>query len=529
MKKMIVVSIKLNCLVNELADKDINDIVEKIINDELRNRDSIWPLIGDLFDGGVVFNSSNKKEVELLQELGFFANHTDDSFEKGMSIDELRVWSNNSTWVIDKEEFFDSNLSLSSNGGTIFVCDHKPKVIKPMRIINIMSQNGDVFVYVNGDEDPSYVFNKSEDNWNVKLSRVIKKLAHKRKKKPAPMIVIPPAKNGMTNLQKEISFFNSLIENRLSAYIPPDKSDEEAVLGVILSHTRTYIKLTSDEINDLKLKVSLFMSERKPIEITISLAIGCRIQNRLKFFDDTNLPTFGWMHMAWYFRFINEKVKKIYKPGIKIIVFDEATLFNDLIHISSESVSNSLLATRKIIDMMNAPIEIYEMKKDFFPEEIVVKKCCACDPQVYAMACSLPEVLDDSFMRHLYNDRERDYEKIKQEVGKELWNKAQCLSDTVVSFLSWRKEVKLFEQLGFKNAIDACVTDKDGRIVFDITSGLLINHGMPLLKRGEQGLYKCMIIPEYRIAIENSQATSILIDPVKDFGIDEKPYNFYYT
>ncbi|GEM_PF-3149131 len=507
------------------AELNVDTLVE-ISMQKLRDRDTVWPLIGDLFDGGVKIFSPNTTEVAVIEGLGFEAEHC----VKGkFTAEELRLWANNSTWVIDEEDLYDPTQNSTSKGGVIFVCDHGPKVIKPMRILRIRSDNGNVFIYVDNEEDPTYIFNCREEKWQIKLSRSVKKLARKRKKKLTPLIVMPPAKDGVTTIGKESVFYKSLAENRLCGYVPPDNSGDEAILKIILAHTEEQIKFTAAERADLLGKVSCFVQEDKPVEITISLAIGCRIQNRLKYFDDTNLPTLGWVHFAWCFRYINEKIKRIYSPGIKLIVFDEAVLFYEMMNIPEQAVRDNLAVTRTIIENIGSPIEVYEMEKNLFPaSEIIFKPNSAKNPQVYAMVCSLIEMEDKEIMQHLYKSRGRDYAKIRQNVGEKLWKKAQRFSDTVVSYLSWRKEIKLFQKLGFDNALDACITDKDGRVVFDITSGLLINHGMPVVRRGKSGLYKFFVLPEYRIHDEFPNAKPVFIDPRQSFGIDEDPYTFYY-
>jgi hypothetical protein len=503
----------------------MNAIVDGAM-EQLRDRNSIWTLIGDLFDGGARFFTPEAKEVEVLEALGFPAGL---STRGGMNAHDLKKWAGNSTWVIDGEGLYDPTQNSTKKTGLIFACPHRPKVLEPMRTLRVVSQNGSVFVYIEGEEDPACTIDRHDDRWPVRLTRGIKRLASKRKKKPTPMIVIPPAKDGVTTLQKEAVFYRSLADNRLHGYIQPCKTDAGAVLGVILSHTEEQIKLDRFERKDLTRKIGHFMKDQKPIEITISLAIGCRIQNRLKYFEETNMPTLGWAHLAWYFRYIDEKVKRIYAPGIKLIVFDEAILFHEMMGISEQVVRDNLRATRSLIEGIGAPIQIYEMEKELFPDdEIEIRRGCANVAQVYAMVCSLPEMNNKDVMKCLYKSRGRNYGKIRRIVGEELWAKAQRFSDVVVSYLSWRKETKLFQRLGFEQSLDACITDKSGRIVFDITSGLLINHGMPVVRRGQRGVYKIFVLPEYRIKDEFPKAVPIKIDPKQSFGIDGEPYVFYY-
>ncbi len=344
-----------------------------------------------------------------------------------------------------------------------------------------------------------------------------------------PKVILPCfGENCITTIEKEIKFFQSLTAMRMYDYgnAKTGNNLSESVMQILLHHAKRSVKISAEEYKKLFSQVEAFIEKDKPILITVSLSLGGRVQNKLKFFDSTNLPSFAWLHLAYYFKMINEKIKTIYTPGIKIVLVDEATLFFDILGIAEYTVRQNLVAAKILFEAIKAPIEIKAMEKKVFPLEVEPEE--VSDSQTFAMLWMLPLMTDEQIMTALYTHRVRDYDQIRNYVGEQMWQKAQRFSSMVNAMLAWRKKINLFERWGYRGAIDACIVEKPNRLVFKPTSKTFFNHGMPVIKRGNQGNYKIFIVPESRIAQEFPNASPVIINPKEAFSIDEPEYTFYY-
>lgn len=270
--------------------------------------------------------------------------------------------------------------------------------------------------------------------------------------------------------------------------------------------------------------IDYYVARHEPIIITLSLAM-CRINNSLKFREKVPYPTFAWMHLAWFFKFMNDKVRRCYEPGIKVVIFDEGTLFHGVAGVDFRSVTTCIEASRRIFRIMGSPIEVIEMERNMFPDHLEPQP--VSPERIYAMACSMPDMETYRAMDNLYKSRKRDYNELRQIIGKEIWQKAEYAAGMVSSVLAWRKRSNLFGKiLEGRLYIDACITQKDQRLVLAISSCTLINHGLPLIKKN--GKYKMIVVPEARINTEWPEAEPVLLDS-QEFDSEKGLYTFYYS
>ncbi|KKP69995.1 hypothetical protein A2X44_02160 [candidate division CPR3 bacterium GWF2_35_18] len=347
-----------------------------------------------------------------------------------------------------------------------------------------------------------------------------------------PSIILPHT-NGMTTLATEVAFLESLLGWRMDQYHLPKETDTAmAVLKIILGHTENCIKLSDDEKIRLWDVIQQAINLQQPVPITISFAVGSRMPNLLKFKELIAYPTLGWLHMAWVFRFINEKIQRIYKPGMQILLFDEATLFAGVIPgIVAEDVERQLQYFNQIITAIGAPITIIPMTPEMLPwEQAQHIPMSSHDAITYAMACCYPGMTNPDAMDPLYTNRAKDYLVLRMLIGEETWQTAITLSERVLRTLALRKQNRLFERLlndlGFQNHINACITDKSERVVIDVTK-VLTNHGMPVVYRDANGRLVVHIVPEYRLQREHPGAIPVRISP-NEFGTQGVPFVFYY-
>lgn len=271
---------------------------------------------------------------------------------------------------------------------------------------------------------------------------------------------------------------------------------EEKILSVLLGMCERGTDITLVHAHLLG-KIRALIALNKPITISLSLAVGCKIPNPLKF-NEFDTPTFGWLHLAWFFSLLNEKVKLIYPPGVEIVLFDEAKLFEHEMNLPN--VDTFLHQVETLFRAMDAPIKIIPLTKEMIPGAANVVPVHVPDEIVYAMVCSLPEMTDTVVMDPLYARRAKDLPAARQRVGEALWQKATTIAGTVSAVLTLRKQQGLFQRLAGENLLDACITDKTERLVFDVTSPCLINHGVPVVDIDPlTGRYKLFVTPIYRV------------------------------
>ncbi len=330
-----------------------------------------------------------------------------------------------------------------------------------------------------------------------------------------------------TNLNQESRFLDSMIKWRLQSIKLKEESTNQAVLKILLSSSESGIAVSPELMQSWTLVINDCVKNNQPVTLSMSLAIGTRIPNRLKYFDDVNLPTFGWMYFFFFIRLLHEKVKLVYPPGIKMVIFDEAWLFGRYLGISRDIIEVNLKAVQRIIDLMDVPVEIILMQEEHFDlAEVNQIEPRVSLSQVYGFLCSLPEMNNPAVMHHLYRRRKRNYTKIQMAAGA-LWEEAQKKCGQVAQYLAWRKKTNLFGRLISGNYIDTTITDKDERLVLDITCSLM-NHGMPVTRYNNNGMLKVDIVPEYRIPGEYESVAPVWIQKA-DFGIDmEGSFKFYY-
>ncbi|MBI2021852.1 hypothetical protein HYS93_03165 [Candidatus Daviesbacteria bacterium] len=369
----------------------------------------------------------------------------------------------------------------------------------------------------------------------------------KIKKGEARTIRLPDTSTGTTTLDQEVRFFKSDREKQLEGYAAKrERTPESTVLGVILSRRSVEGVEVSDKARaDLEDRIRPWMKRNLPPLVSLSIAIGTRIQNELKARESldlkNNLPTAGWLHFGNWIETLNRKIQTVYEPGIQVVVFDEATLFAELMGIDPKSVEQHLAATRRLLAAVGAPIEIIPMTKEMFPQTEVDKMISQVQTEfdergihtqeardkIFSIVCARPEMTDPEVMDLLYSEgarkarREEFRAGLRGRIGAELWDDSRRIAIEIAKHLAYRKQAGLFNQLVRDHssrfngvdevAVDATVTDKDERVVFDITS-VLFNHATAVVKRDSQGLHSVNIVPEYRVNREHPGAKPVRID-----------------
>lgn len=349
-------------------------------------------------------------------------------------------------------------------------------------------------------------------------------------------LVLPDVSGRLTDLGQEVEYLLQLLQARLRGYrVDQTLPIHTAILKILIVHCDG-TKLTAKEFLQHERIIQESVQRGVPVPISLSVAIGARIPNPLKFSEQIPLPTYAWLYMLWVFKLINEKVKRVYAPGVHFYLFDEAQLFAGVIPgIESGNVRRHIGAVRKLIQKMKVPVTIIELTPRMLPHSNGAHLSVEIpDAVIYAMLCSLPQMTNRCIMDDLFQTRQRDYRIIKQYAGP-MWEDARYLARVVSQTLALRKQNDLFRRLLAKHGIavqhiDACITDKSARLVLDITSGAFFNHGMPVVERSPYGSHKVRIVPEYRIREQYPRARPVILPgrfSVKEWVMPTE-YTFYY-
>ena len=330
-----------------------------------------------------------------------------------------------------------------------------------------------------------------------------------------------------TTLAAEVSYLKSLTDDKLKNYRPAAIGTlAEQLLSIMLTMCDQSLRPEDENRDRILASIQHHIDHGSPIVLTVTFALGIRAPNVLKFNEPANLPTLGWLHWAWYFDHMNQKVKAVYAPGIEVVVFEEGSLFGDLFGISTEAVYQLNRAARQMFaEFKHLNIRLIPLTTDMFAEASA-DNVYVPPAVVYAVACSLPEMKNREFFDPIYRNRKRDHEALR-EMEPVSWRHAERIAYRIAECLAWRKQVGLFDKLLGVPYIDSTVTEKGGRLVLSVTSGVMINHGQPLVHRDTGGKYSVKIIPESRMYEEHPHATPVLIAPA-EFGMTGSPYTFYY-
>ncbi|MCA9390299.1 hypothetical protein KC571_02740 [candidate division WWE3 bacterium] len=449
---------------------------------------------------------------------------------KQLDAESVVTWCGKQTWIVDPMGF----VPRDRLNTCALISTEAPQVRNSWsKVIEVRQSEVECEVWVDGR--PRSNLPMSETRFFINLGRQVNALiAEESVTQSAPKVVQPTLKHAKgqltTTLAAEIGYLQTLLDNRLFNFISPDGPIPNQILDIIITHTERQVEVSGTAQRQLRSLIGEFVRAKEPILITISMAIGCRIPNSLKYSEMVQLPTFAWLYMAWFFKFINEKVKTIYEPGIRVVFFDEATLFAELMELDPEDVRRHLLATRALIKQIGAPIEIIEMEPKMFEYEQARQISVGVTiDKIYAIAMSMQDMTMAEAMDPLYVTRDKDWAALKRLIGPKIWDEAERRVKEITQVLAWRKKADLFGKILGRSGVDACITDKDERIVFDVTANALINHGIPVVERkGERLVVR--IVPEYRVEKEYPNARPVYLD-VSELGVEQPGFDkilFYY-
>lgn len=347
------------------------------------------------------------------------------------------------------------------------------------------------------------------------------------------IVEVPDTFDGRTSLEREVEFFNQIIEHRIaSGNVLRGDDQVDRVVSVLMGLIPDDVRPSFTSINEEELykTVSYFVENQLPILITLAVFVG-RVNNQLKFLDDhaEHGPHYGWLMFIAECKLISEKVKAWagYEPGVELVIMEEGHLFDELLGVDRDVQAQHVRDVELMIKMLSAPVRIMPLKSEDFPEDVVAANPVTHVPdvEVHSMLCSLPEMNNQLVIDPLYRSRERDYKDLRAIAGEELWQSAQRKRLLVNRTLGIRKGTRLFQLMtGREQIVDGCFIKKPGRLTLTFTSGSSMPHGMPVVEREGRGngFHSLQIVPEYRIRDEFKEAKPVYAH------IGGKDITFYY-
>lgn len=488
--------------------QDALDAAIQVEEDMRWKSDPFWLLLRDLHSAGFGFQISDQFIVDVLEALAFNVVFvTASEKQRPMTFSALKAFAAEGSWVIDPHQLVRIDNGSKNPAPRMFFGNKAPLNPKAFKYV-IELPLEDVLAKLLRDGTCLWCGNCTDRRFWANLYKELQEAVQPEKKRISRPEVIQPAdkfqstKNGyLTTLEAERIYYASLLAERLFDFDPPnEKRGSASILQILLHHCEEQIsrKLSSGAQAGLERQIEYFMKRNEPIVINFAQAV-MRTPNCLKFSELHNLPTQAWLHLAYFFNVVHAKIKTIYEPGIKIILFDEAMLFGELFGYTKAQLDLHLKSVRHFIATLNSPIEIFPMTKEMFNcDEAQQIKVDITNDRVYAIACSHPKMTCKEAMDPLYVSRQKNFTELRSIIGREIWDHAFELCTYINQLMTWRKNNKLSEKILVFPSIDACITDKDDRIVFDITAPATLIHGVPVLSR-KKAHNKIQIIPEYRI------------------------------
>lgn len=336
-----------------------------------------------------------------------------------------------------------------------------------------------------------------------------------------------------TTLSDELGRMEQIVTERARDFVPPvmpGASVAEVVTKVLLKHSRD--KMAAAEQANLSRVVQSAVDAGRPIAVSMMLAVGGHGRTRYKFCQpQVALPRLGDLWTIFWFKILNQKIQRVYAPGLEVVLVDEVP------HLRAFGWQETDIEQRK------APLRVVAEHCAPFvrivnlPDLTSQVSLPLCDPPpgvVYAVVASLPEAdaLPLSVFRWQYQSRDKPWDEIRSAIPSDLWEKARAAAALASRYGEARKHVDWLgrDVFGGQPYIDACVTEK-GRWAPDIWSFAFPQHGGTVLRTAPGTTqFSVCIEPESRLVYNDHDA--VYIQPADVAGststFNPDPYIFYW-
>jgi len=337
-----------------------------------------------------------------------------------------------------------------------------------------------------------------------------------------------------TTLSQELERMDQVVSERARDFVPPvmpGASVVELIIKILLKHSRE--KLSAIEQVQLSRTVQTAVETGRPISISMFLAVGGHARTRYKFCQPyMALPRLGDLWTIFWFKVLNQKIQRVYEPGLEVVLVDEVPQLR--VFGWQDADIEQRKSPLRVVASKYAPfIRIVDLPD--LTSQVLLPLCEPPPGVVYAVVASLPEAdsLPLDAFRWQYQCRDKPWDEIRSAIPAVLWEKARTAAALAGRYGEARKHVDWLGQDVFRGQlyIDACVTEK-GRWAPDIWSFAFPQHGGTVLKTtpGTTQFSVC-IEPESRLVCNGHDA--VYIQPADVAGststFSPDPYIFYWV
>jgi hypothetical protein len=329
----------------------------------------------------------------------------------------------------------------------------------------------------------------------------------------------------MKTLNSLIETISGVINLRLSEYkapIPQGSSVEDAIFLILQGASRVKNGNLIDTPN-IKRAISWAVKQGVPINISLLWAIGAHARSSFKIIDwQYNIPRLGDIWALYWFRYLDQKIKTIYSPGIHIVLIDEVSLSN-LMGWDNYEMNLRKNIFRELIPK-DLKVSIFDLPD--FPEFKI--DIPALEDETLMVLTSSEMISTDlqiSISEELYKKHDKSWEDIKEKVGLSIWNNAQKIVSQMSRIKIARKETNWISNFVFNDVpyIDGCILKK-GRWSPDIWDSTSPQHGGSLLVYDGGRKFSIRIIPEFRLAEEKRNPFKVPISEFQELIKDPLPW-----
>jgi len=332
-----------------------------------------------------------------------------------------------------------------------------------------------------------------------------------------------------TSLEQEIKRMVEVVNDRLAGYSPPLGSAAESLWRIFKRHSRGQI--SSPEENKIRLAINSALKDEREIFMGICWAFGGMSLSGYKFREPkVNLPRLGDLWGLFWLLILNEKIKRIHPPGLKLIIADEEPHHFFLGHLPTKVARRQRIMTAvaaqytSFITLTALPAYQGVAKAITIPEP--------SDEEILSIVGCLPQDnIPSAAFSQLYQEREKDWSTIRDLIPAAKWQEAREIIIKMLQIGEARKREGFFPHLfGFQPYIDAAITEKS-RWSPKAWGKTCPQHGGSLLRRGDNGQFSITITPESRLLAEGYQPIRLRgeefgkLDP--SLATDEE-YTFYW-
>lgn len=308
-----------------------------------------------------------------------------------------------------------------------------------------------------------------------------------------------------TTLTAELERMGGVMEARLLNYRPPKGTVVETIVQIFKKHSRMLI--SESEMVQIKKAVSEAVEKEEPVKLAFLWAFSGMARSSIKFLQpEINYPRLGDIWAYFWIKILDEKIKKVHPPGIKVLIVDEKPLL--LIIGWDEKPLNQRFRVMKKLAEEVAPevIEVTQMPSfDDVARSLTVSP--PSNDEILSIVTSVKEYEEkigmDVLVEFLYKTREKPWDEIQMLIPELIWRDALERRMEMIRIGAARKKTGYLSQC-FSGAsyIDACIVEK-GRFCPDIWAMTFPQHGGTVLNASEKGRFSVKCLPENRLKGDN--------------------------